>query len=181
VAFGCSTNAEAIIDAPSQFDFYQGGGVDITFLGLAQADPMGNVNASKFGSKMSGSGGFIDISQNAKKVVFCGTFTASGLETKIENGKITILKEGKIKKFIPELEQITFGAKNALKIHQPVLFITERAVFELKEGGITLTEIAPGIDLRKDILAQMEFTPQISKDLKTMDARIFFDRPMGIK
>jgi propionate CoA-transferase len=180
-AFGCSFNPEAIIDEPCQFDFYQGGGVDITFLGLAQVDAAGNINASKFGTKMSGSGGFIDISQNAKKAVFCGTLTASGLVTKIEDGKITVLHEGRIKKFISQLEQITFSAKNALESGQPVLYITERAVFELKKGGITLIEIAPGVDYERDILSQMDFVPQVSPDLKLMDARIFCDEPMGLK
>jgi propionate CoA-transferase len=180
VDFGCSTNPEAIIDEPNQFDFYQGGGADITFLGLAEADPKGNVNASKFGSKIPGSGGFIDISQNAKKVVFCGTFTASGLKVEIQNGCLNILTEGSIRKFKETLEHITFSAKNAVETGQPVLYITERAVFSLDGDGLVLTEVAPGIDLERDILDQMAFKPQIHKDLKLMDERLFRPEKMGL-
>ena len=179
--FGSSVNADAIIDQPYQFDFYDGGGLDICFLGLAQADQFGNLNVSKFGSKIAGCGGFINISQNAKKVVFCGTFTAKGLKTKVENGKLTILQEGETKKFVSHVQQITFSGELAQENNKPVFYITERAVFELKKEGLTLIEIAPGIDLQKDILNQMEFKPLIAKDLKEMDSRIFLDQPMGLK
>ena len=151
------------------------------FLGLAQADQAGNLNVSKFGKRIAGCGGFISISQNAKKVVFCGTFTAKGLKTKVENGKLVILEEGKTKKFVSQVQQITFSGDLARENNKPVFYVTERAVFELRKEGLTLIEIAPGIDLQKDILDQMEFVPLIAKDLKEMDTRIFLDQPMGLK
>lgn len=179
--FGSAVNADAIIDQPYQFDFYDGGGLDICFLGLAQADQFGNLNVSKFGKRIAGCGGFISISQNAKKVVFCGTFTAKGLKTKIENGKLIILEEGKTKKFISQVQQITFSGDLAREKNKPVFYVTERAVFELRKEGLTLTEIAPGVDLQKHILDQMEFKPLIARDLKEMDSRIFLDQRMGLK
>ena len=179
--FGASINPEAILDQPYQFDFYDGGGVDIAFLGLAQVDKEGNLNVSKFGPKIAGCGGFINISQNAKKVVFCGTFTTSGLKVAVEEGKLNILQEGKVKKFIDNVEQITFSGKYAQKTGQSVLYITERAVFELKKDGLYLIEIAPGINMERDILDLMDFVPKMDEDPKLMDKRIFYDTPMGIK
>jgi len=179
--FGAAINAQVILDQPYQFDFYDGGGLDVAFLGLAQCDAIGNINVSKFGPKIAGCGGFINITQNAKKVVYCGTFTAGGLDVKADNGKLVIDKEGKTKKFIPQVEQITFSGDYAKEVGQPVLYITERAVFELRKEGLTLTEIAPGMDLQKDILDQMEFAPIVASDLKTMDERIFKDELMGLK
>jgi propionate CoA-transferase len=166
--FGAATNADAIIDQPYQFDFYDGGGLDVAILGLAQADRHGNLNVSKFGSKLAGAGGFINISQNARKVVFVGTFTAD---------------KGSTRKFIEEVEHRTYSGEYAARRGQEALFVTERCVFKLViEGGMSgleLIEIAPGVDLERDILAQMDFMPSISAQLKLMDARIFGPLPMN--
>jgi len=171
--FGHSYNGEAIVDHTSQFDFYDGGGIDVAFLGLAQTDQDGNVNVSKFKGRVMGCGGFVNISQNSKKVVYCGSFTAGGLQVAVEDGKLVIVQEGRGKKFIKQVEQITFSGKYAATVKQPVVYITERAVFTLENGKMTLIEIAPGIDLEKDILAMMDFKPEISPDLKIMSAGIF--------
>ena len=178
--FGASANAMAILDHNVQFDFYQGGGLDVAFLGLAETAPNGDLNVSKFGTRLAGAGGFIDITQNAKKVVYCGTFTAKGLKTECRDGKLVITQEGGKKKFVKEVEHITFSGKYAVQVKQPVLYITERAVFELRPEGVTLIEIAPGIDLQTQVLDQMELMPQISEDLKLMDERIFKDELMGL-
>ena len=179
-AFGTCTNPDAIIDQPYQFDFYDGGGLDQAFLGLAECDKDGNINVSRFGPKIAGCGGFINITQTAPVVVYCGTFTASGLKESFADGKLTIVQEGKIKKFKENVEQITFSAQYAHEVGQKVMYVTERAVFELLEGKLTLTEIAPGVDLQKDILDQMEFMPAISENLKEMDARLFREEKMGL-
>ena len=180
LSFGASFNPACILEQPTQFDFYDGGGLDMAFLGLAQCDQYGNINVSKFGSKLAGCGGFINITQNAKEVVFCGTFTAGGLEIAIENGKLKIIKEGKTKKFIKNVEQITFSAELAKKNEKKVLYITERAVFELRKEGLTLVEIANGIDIEKDILNNMEFKPILAKEIKFMNKEIFLNKPMGL-
>lgn len=181
VAFGASINPDSVISTAEQFDAYNGGSLDMAIVGLAQVDKKGNVNVSKFGTRVTGPGGFINITQNTRKVIFIGTFTAGNLEVKIENSKLFILNEGKTKKFIDKLEQITFSAENAIKNNQEIMYITERAVFKLTENGIMLTEIAPNIDLEKDILSQMEFKPLISDELKIMDEKIFKDEKMNLK
>ncbi len=171
--FGSSINPQSIISHADKFNFYDGGGIDCTFLGMAECNSDGSINVSKFGPKIPGCGGFINISQNAKKVVFCGTFTAGGLETGFENGELQILVEGKNKKFVEEVEQITFNGKYESVKGKEIFLVTERAVFEIKKEGLTLVEIAPGVDLQKDILDNMNFKPVIAADLKVMDKELF--------
>lgn len=178
--FGAATNPDCIMDQPAQFDFYDGGGLDIAFLGLAQVDLAGNVNVSKFGPKIAGCGGFINITQTAKKLVYCGTFMSGGLKITVEDGKLKILNEGKIRKFVNEIEQVTFSGDYALELEQPVIYVTERAVFRLTKKGLCLIEIAPGVDLERDILANMDYKPEIADDLKEMDSRIFRPEVMGL-
>jgi propionate CoA-transferase len=179
--FGAATNTQAVIDQPYQFDFYDGGGLDIAFLGLAQADALGNLNVSKFGSKLAGAGGFINISQNAKELVFVGTFKAGKQLTEIEDGKLVILSEGAAKKFVQEVEHVTFSGPFAASRGQPVLYVTERCVFRLTANGLELSEVAPGIDIERDILAQMDFKPIIREEPEAMDMRIFRLEPMGLR
>lgn len=178
--FAGSVNVDCILDQPYQFDFYDGGGIDQAFLGLAQVDEKGNLNVSKFGGRIAGCGGFINISQNAKKVYYLGTFTTGGLKIATGDGKLEITQEGKAKKFVKEVEQITFSGTYAAKIGQPVIYITERAVFELRPDGVYLTEIAPGIDLQTQVLDLMDFVPKMDGEPKLMDARLFKDEIMGL-
>lgn len=178
--FGCAMNPEALLDHPYQFDFYDGGGLDLAVLGLAECDQFGNVNVSKFGPRIAGSGGFVNITQNTMHVIFAGTLTAGGLEVAIVDGKLKVVQEGKSKKFVSKVGHITFSGQYAKKVGQKVLYVTERAVFELTPTGLMLTEIAPGIDLEKEVLGQMDFRPLISPTLGLMDARIFRDEPMSL-
>lgn len=171
--FGAVYNAHAMLEHSSQFDFYDGGGLDACCLGFAQADFTGNVNVSKFNGRVAGCGGFINITQNTKKVLFCGTFTAGGLEVALEDGQVHILKEGRIPKFTKTVEQVTFSGPYAAASGKSVMYITERAVFTLCPEGMVLTEIAPGVDLEKDVLAHMEFAPLISDKLKLMPEELF--------
>jgi propionate CoA-transferase len=179
--FGAAVNAQAVIDQPSQFDFYDGGGLDAAFLGLAQADAAGNVNVSKFGTKLAGAGGFINISQNAKKVVFVGTFETGGRKPLIEDGRLVLRGHGDSGKFVRAVEHRTFSGEHAARGSQTVLYVTERCVFRLTPAGIELTEIAPGVDLERDILARMAFAPVIREAPRLMDERIFRPEPIGLR
>ena len=177
--FGAMYNPTAILDDGYQFDFFQGGGLDIAFLGFAQVDQSGNINSSKFGNVITGCGGAIDISQNAKRMVFCGSFAVKSKLEINENG-IDIVESGKFKKFVKKVQQITFSGKYALQRKQEVLYVTERAVFKLTNDGLKLTEIAPGIDLEKDILEMMEFEPIISENLKTIPQEVYKKGLLGL-
>ncbi len=177
VIFGVAHNPEAIIPMDRQFNFYDGGGLDVAFLGVAEVDKAGNVNSSKLGDKkLAGCGGFIDITQNAKKVVFCGTFTAKGFRCDIGDGTFTITQEGSIKKYVEHVRQITFSGQYAQSLKQTVLYVTERAVFQLTEQGVTLIDIAPGIDIERDVLQHMDFRPAIADNLKIMNMQFFMEK-----
>jgi acyl CoA:acetate/3-ketoacid CoA transferase len=173
VLFGYARNATAMLDAPTQFDFYSGGGLDIAFLGFGEFDQEGNVNVSKLGGLTVGPGGFIDIAQNARKVVFCGTFAAKGVKLATGHGKMQVLEQGKVQKLVPKVDQITFSGPQAQVRKQQVLYLTERASFRLTQHGVELFEIAPGIDLQRDVLDQMGFKPQLAKDIMLMDTSCF--------
>ncbi len=178
--FGAAVNCQAVIDHGSQFDFIDGGGLDAAYLGMAEADRNGNVNASRFGRRLSGCGGFINISQNSQKVIFLSTFSSSGLEIEITDGHERILKEGKFFKFVDQVGQITFSGKYAAERKQEVLYVTERCVFRLSDSGLELTEVAPGIEIERDIISKMPFAPRVNDPVE-MDASIFRPEPMGLR
>lgn len=180
ISFGTATNHEALVTSPQQFDFYDGGGLDIGYLGMAQVDRAGNINVSRFGSQLPGCGGFINITQNAGKAVFCGTLMTGEPDLDIGGGTLSVQSEGTGPKFVDEIEQITFSSEYAVETDQPVVYITERVVFELTGDGLVLTEVAPGIDIDADILDQMEFDPIIADDLTEMDSRLFHEDPMDL-
>jgi propionate CoA-transferase len=171
--FGFARNPSAMIDAPAQFDFYGGGGLDIAFLGFGEIDGVGNVNASWLGGLPVGPGGFVDIAQNAKKVVFCGTFDTKGSNVHIDERGLTIIRPGQMRKLVRSVEQITYSGPEALKLGHEAIYITERAVFRLTAAGLALIEVAPGIDIRRDVLDAMDFAPLISGDPAVMDASLF--------
>lgn len=166
--FGYARNASAILDAPTQFDFYSGGGLDIAFLGFGEFDASGNVNVSRLGGLAVGPGGFIDIAQNARKVVFCGTFAAKGVRLETGGGSLRVLQQGQVRKLVRRVEQVTFSGPQALERGQEILYLTERASFRLRAQGLELFEVAPGIDLQRDVLDQMDFAPRLAEVIATM-------------
>jgi propionate CoA-transferase len=183
-AFGCASNADAIVPSPDQFTFFQGAGFDRSCLSFLQVDQEGNVNVSRLALRphvTAGCGGFVDITATARALLFCGYFTAGGLDLRVEDGRLRIAKEGKNRKFVPEVEHVTFSGRRARQLKQDVLYITERCVVRLELEGLTVIEIAPGIDLKRDVLAQADIPLRVSDKLKTMDERIFRPEPFGLK
>ncbi len=178
---GAAQNYDAVVDQPYQFDFYDGGGLDLAFLSFVEVDPTGSVNISRFADKIVGIGGFINISQNARHVIFSGTFTAGGLEVACHDGALRIVQEGRHRKFVDRIAHVSYSAPFAAEEGRTAVFVTERAVFRTVDGALELIEIAPGIDLEKDVLAHMGFRPRIASDLKRMDKRLFAQAPMNLR
>jgi propionate CoA-transferase len=178
---GAAQNYDALVDQPYQFDFYDGGGLDIAFLSFGEVDRAGNVNVSRFADKIIGIGGFVNISQNAKKVVFSGTFTAGGLEIECADGALRIVKEGRHAKFVSAIEQVCYSAHYARSQGRSAVFVTERAVLRPADGTLEIIEIAPGVDLERHVLARMGFKPKVSPQLMRMDRRLFASEPMNLK
>ena len=178
--FGAAINVDALLLQAQQFDFYDGGGLDLAVLGLAQVDRCGHVNVSRFGDRLAGAGGFINISQNARRVVFAGTFTAGGLQVAVEHGRLKIVREGRERKFVDTVQQITFNGEHAARCGQDVLHVTERCVLRGGADGLELTEVAAGIDIERDILAQMDFKPLV-RDVQLMDPRLLRPEIMGLR
>lgn len=173
LSFGSSFHPEAIIDQPSMFDFYDGGGLDVAFLSMAECDAEGNVNVSRYGGRMPGIGGFMNIAHTAKRVVFLGTFTAGGFEAEFAEGRMRILREGSSRKFVRRVEQVSFSAATALRNGQQIMYVTERAVFRLTPAGLTLVEVAAEIDLSRDVFGQMGFRPEVASDCRIMAPRFY--------
>jgi propionate CoA-transferase len=182
LSFGASAYPEAVVDHPAQFDFYDGGGIDLAFLGLAEMDVLGNVNVSVFGEEgrrvIAGVGGFINITQTAREVVFMGTLTAGGLQVEARDGRLRIVREGQIAKVLPQVSHLTFDAAYVAGLGRRIRYVTERAVFECRDGRLVLVEVAPGIDVREQVLALCPPGLVVADDLRTMDPRIFDPRPM---
>ena len=170
-----------MVDQPYQFDFYDGGGLDLAFLSFVEVDPTGSVNISRFADKIVGIGGFINISQNARHVIFSGTFTAGGLEVACHDGGLAHRAGRPAPEFVDRIEHVSYSAPFAAQEGRTAVFVTERAVFRTVDGALELIEIAPGIDLEKDVLAHMGFRPRIASDLKRMDRRLFSQAPMGLR
>lgn len=181
IDFGIAMNAQALVQHDRQFEFYNGTGIDCTFMGAGEMDPNGNVNSTRMGSMAAGAGGFIDITATAKKVIFCSTFTGKGLKVSFDEDGLHILNEGSVKKLVKKVQQVSYNGKLARANGQKMFYVTERAVFEMTEEGPVLIEIAKGIDLKKDILDQMEFTPKISPDLKEIPTNLYCEGPFGLK
>jgi propionate CoA-transferase len=178
---GAGYNFQALIDQPSMFDFYDGGGLDIASLSFAEVDAHGNVNVHAFGDRLRGPGGFPNISRGAKKVCFVGTLTTGGMRAVIENGTITITTEGSTERFVERVAEITFNGRAATRRGQEVRYITERAVFALIDGTVTMIEIAPGLDAEDDVIAHMGFRPAVSPSLTTMNPAVFLPETMGLR
>lgn len=181
LSFGAAINPTSVIDHTYQFDFYDGGGLDITFVGMAELDARGNVNVSKLSGRIPGVGGFFNVTQAAKRVVFCGQFTAGDFDIGVADGRLHIRREGEAVKFVERVAQVTFNAEAALARGQTVLVVTERCVFRIERDGPVLTEVAPGVDLERDVLAKMAFRPRIAADCRPMDARLFGPAPIDLR